>query len=134
MAMAQESLTHPRLTLAMWIDSIEMKTWQDKDFNTRKISNKTKKTKKDKVAKETNPFTTTAMVDGHLSLDGMLITGGEYNIPWWNGRVKDNYVRREGRPAITRFVPGREGTGWTDRIDSVVNSFTRSFAITFAIS
>ena len=121
MAMAKESLTHPRLTLEMWIDSIETKTWQGKDFSKRKTSKKTKKTKKDKVAKDANPFITTTIVDAHLTLDRMLITGSEYSIPWWNGRVKDNYVRREGRPAITRFVPGREGTGWTDRIDSVVN-------------
>ena len=46
--------------------------------------------------------------------------GLQYNIPWWSGRVKDNFVQKDAKPAITRFVPGREGTGWTDRIDSVV--------------
>lgn len=35
--------------------------------------------------------------------------------------MKDNFAAKDAKPAITRFVPGREGTGWTDRIDSVVN-------------
>ena len=29
-------------------------------------------------------------------------------------------MEREAKDAITRFVPGREGRGWTDRMDSVV--------------
>ena len=57
----------------------------------------------------------------HLTTgNGLLITGDQYNIPWWSGRVKDNFVQKDAKPAITRFVPGREGMGWTDRIDSVV--------------
>lgn len=61
-----------------------------------------------------------AIENGHITADGKLITGNNYQIPWWAGRVKDNFVKKGARPAITRFVPGREGTGWTDRIDSVV--------------
>ena len=124
--MAQESLTTPRLTLEMWIDSIEMKTWQNDDFRQKNTSTKVKTAKKEKTAKETVQKTDITIIDAHLAHNGMLLTGGQYNIPWWNGRVKDNYVKREGRPAITRFVPGREGTGWTDRIDSVVN-FLKAF-------
>lgn len=37
------------------------------------------------------------------------------------GTRKRQLCAKGARPAITRFVPGREGTGWTDRIDSVVN-------------
>ena len=51
---------------------------------------------------------------------GKLIVGNRFAIPWWNGRTKDNFILKSAKPAITRFVPGREGTGWTDRIDSVV--------------
>ena len=29
-------------------------------------------------------------------------------------------MQKDAKPAVTRFVPGREGRGWTDRIDSVV--------------
>ena len=61
-----------------------------------------------------------AVINGCLSVNGMLLTGNQYTIPWWSGRVKDNFVQYGAKPAITRFVPGREGNGWTDRIDSVV--------------
>ena len=126
MAMAQESLAHPRLTLEMWIDSIEAQT--DTDWLSCKQGGKMSMTKaaaknhtiKDKTQTPTGRQPV-IISDGHLAQGSMLLTGNQYNIPWWNGRVKDNVVRRDGRPAITRFVPGREGTGWTDRIDSVVS-------------
>jgi hypothetical protein len=51
----------------------------------------------------------------------MLVTGNQYAIPWWSGRVKDNFIEHGAKPAVTRFVPGCEGMGWTDRIDSVIN-------------
>ena len=121
MKMAQESLTTPRLTLEMWIDSIEASTRQADDLRQKNASPKSKTAQKEKSIKGANPPTDISIVDAHLAQDGMLITGNQYNIPWWNGRVKDNVVRRDGRPALTRFVPGREGTGWTDRLDSVVN-------------
>ena len=111
MEMAQESLNHPRLTLEMWIDSIP-------------FHGDTKPVKPFKAATTTKAATSTKaflVSHGHLTSNGALLTGNQYNIPWWSGRVKDNFVTREAKPAITRFVPGREGTGWTDRIDSVVS-------------
>ena len=112
MQMARESLTEPRLTLEMWIDSIPFTA-------------------------STTPSSSTEYFNagGGCSLpgsegvgEGLLIpqTGSLYSIPWWSGRVKDNFCRTEARPAITRFVPGREGTGWTDRIDSVVACLARN--------
>ena len=112
MEMAQESLTTPRLTMEMWIDSIHQPTSQrgGKPFDALCNSH---------IAEAAVPCYT--ITDGHLTADGSLITGNQYSIPWWSGRVKDNFVEKDAKPAITRFVPGREGTGWTDRIDSVVN-------------
>ena len=110
MAMAKESLTTPRLTMEMWMDSIPFTapTQEKKPFRLQE-------------KKANKPAMPNIVVkDGHLSLDGRLITGDQYDIPWWSGRVKDNFASHGARPAITRFVPGREGTGWTDRIDSVV--------------
>ena len=124
MAMAQESLTLPRLTMEMWIDSMEAAT--------SGLARESKTSKTSKTSKEIAPSTTygktisssnaTITLSGsHLTNGGLLITGDQYAIPWWSGRVKDNFVEREAKAAITRFVPGREGKGWTDRIDSVVS-------------
>lgn len=116
--MAQASLTVPRLTMEMWIDSVPY---------TASISAKGVKTiesiKGNKYAptEDNTKAKNFAITNGHITADGKLITGNNYQIPWWSGRVKDNFVQKGARPAITRFVPGREGTGWTDRIDSVVN-------------
>lgn len=116
--MAQASLTVPRLTMEMWIDSVPY---------TASISAKGVKTiesikgNKYAPAEDNTKAKNFAITNGHITADGKLITGNNYQIPWWSGRVKDNFVQKGARPAITRFVPGREGTGWTDRIDSVVN-------------
>lgn len=116
--MARQSLTVPRLTLEMWLDSIPYTASTDpagvKDIKNIKI----KGNKDAKDAAQTPKF---AVTDGHITVDGRLVTGNRYQIPWWSGRVKDNFVVKGAKPAITRFVPGREGLGWTDRIDSVVN-------------
>ena len=115
--MAQVSLTQPRLTMEMWIDSVPYTASTSakgvKDIESVKGS-------KYDVAENGGKAMKFAIENGHITADGKLITGNNYQIPWWAGRVKDNFVKKGARPAITRFVPGREGTGWTDRIDSVV--------------
>ena len=127
MELAQESLTNPRLTMEMWIDSIRpnrptplplptgrgvYRPSAEKATTNKKASSRKKDISAGKTAVTTNyspPLRGRGWGWGSL-----------YSIPWWSGRVKDNFCEREARPAITRFVPGREGTGWTDRIDSVV--------------
>ena len=112
MALAQESLTQPRLTMEVWTDSIcaaaENTSTTAKAFPSRI------------AAKHPVAIPSVGVDNAHIALAGRLITGRQYDIPWWSGRVKDNFVKQGARPAITRFVPGREATGWTDRIDSVV--------------
>ncbi|GHV32324.1 hypothetical protein FACS1894177_08310 [Bacteroidia bacterium] len=46
-------------------------------------------------------------------------TGRKHNITWWNGSVLPSYLKNTATPHLTRFVPGRTGTGLTDDIDSV---------------
>lgn len=115
--MAQTSLTEPRLTMEMWIDSVPY-TASTSAKGIKDISSI--KGDKYSVAVTRSNAKKFAIENGHITADGKLITGNNYQIPWWAGRVKDNFVKKGARPAITRFVPGREGTGWTDRIDSVV--------------
>lgn len=116
--MARQSLTVPRLTLEMWLDSIPYTASTDpagvKDIKNVKLKN-------NKVAKDIAQAPKFAITNGHITADGRLVTGNRYHIPWWAGRVKDSFVKKGAKPAITRFVPGRKGLGWTDRIDSVVN-------------
>ena len=116
MRMARQSLEQRRLGLDSWIDSIPFTASITPVAPFRRAKSKP-------AAPRSIPAI--AVGSGHITADGLLVTGGEYDIPWWSGRVKDNFVSREARPAITRFVPGREGTGWTDRLDSVVSFLHR---------
>ena len=122
MAMAQESLTDARLTMAMWIDAVELLKEEDKEEVRGKRLEVREYAAADKpLTSHLLPLTSYTITNAHLTADGMLLTGNQYNIPWWSGRVKDNFVEKEAKPAITRFVPGREDTGWTDRIEAVVD-------------
>lgn len=114
MEMARRSLTQPRLTMTMWIDSVPFtaSTSPIKPFRFKPVS-------------PTAPQHYNYSATQKITKDRVLLTGMQYNIPWWNGRVKDNFCRHEAKPAITRYVPGREGNGWTDRIDSVVSFLDR---------
>ena len=112
MEMARESMTTPRLTLEKWIESrYEVRgTRYEEGFLRCEV----------RGARYEKCGTRYEITEGRLTADGCLITGSQYSVPWWSGRVKDNFVAKDAKPAVTRFVPGREGTGWTDRIDSVV--------------
>lgn len=104
MAWAKESLTEPRLTLEMWIEApLHLPRGGEtcKEFKSRE-SREGRESRESRESREGKE-------------------GFSYHIPWWNGRTKDSWVMTSARPAITRFVPGYEGTGWTDRIDDVVD-------------
>lgn len=116
--MARISLTEPRLTLEMWIDSVPY-TANTSANGVKDIASVKVKCKSGDNEERHKPVF--AVTDGHITADGRLITGNRYQIPWWSGRVRDSFIKKGAKPAITRFVPGREGTGWTDRMDSVVN-------------
>lgn len=61
------------------------------------------------------------IVDGVFVADGSAIVGGRQEVQWWNGKLKPTHTVK-AKPHVTRFVPGREGLGLTDRIDSTITS------------
>lgn len=74
-----------------------------------------------------------AVKDGRLvdAASNTLLVGGRHNSPWWNGRLSSSAVRK-ATYALTRFVPGAEGRGLTDRIDSVVSEMAASHTLLYA--
>lgn len=58
------------------------------------------------------------VVNGWLVQNGAVITGGRQQVSWWRGNTRPD-GRKEGGAHITRFVPGRTGTGLTDDLDTV---------------
>jgi hypothetical protein len=116
--MSKEALS-PRLTLAEWINEtpFDADTEVDGLLSVDKIKDKKVKT----VAARMPEF---AIVNGHITSDGVLLAGGKHEVPWWNGSLKRNFIPKS-KIHVTRFVPGREGTGLTDRVDSVVSYMLR---------
>lgn len=112
MKMAKEAYI-PRLTLLQWIaegeftasvDSTGVRSVQDIPTPKKSLTPSQRRIQ---------------VVNGKIVADGSLIVGGKHEVPWWSGKTRTSYLAK-AKPHITRFVPGREGQGLTDRIDSVV--------------
>jgi hypothetical protein len=71
-----------------------------------------------------------SLQNGWLIANGKLITGGSLGQNFWQGTTRPDEARTHG-PAITRFVPGRTGTGFTDDLASVADRMLASHAAVF---
>lgn len=120
MQMAEEALK-PRLTLQQWIDDAHF----EGDITSR--------TSMTSATSTTSASSTTsyAVTNGWLTKDGAVLVGGKHQTPWWNGRTTDAAMSK-AKPALTRFVPGFEGIGGTDRIDSVISEMQRKHTLLFS--
>ncbi len=106
----------PLLTLRQWIQ--QMPESQDRDNSLMIPVNRIMTVDCD-IAPTMRKF---SIQDGRLQYDGKLVTGHRAEVSWWSGKLRTPGIIR-ARPHITRFVPGREGSGLTDRIDSVLSAF-----------
>lgn len=73
------------------------------------------------VKPEPKPAKPLQLVDGRLVCDGRLLAGGCMSVPWWRGTIRPEEAAAMG-PAVTRFVPGRSGTGFTDDLGEVIDT------------
>lgn len=71
-----------------------------------------------------------ALKNGWLVRDGKVMTGTRTVTPWWRGDVQPGKAR-EAKPAITRFVPGRIGRGYTDDLAVVADSLKENQVTVF---
>jgi len=63
--------------------------------------------------------------NGWLVRGSRVLTGMLPSVPWWSGNIRRRGL--EGaRPAITRFVPGRTGTGLTDDLEQLTTGMVQS--------
>ncbi|MFV5690115.1 DUF6298 domain-containing protein [Flavobacterium sp. ZT3R25] len=61
--------------------------------------------------------------NGWLTYEDKIIAGNRLSVPWWRGSLRDSDVSK-AVPDVTRFVPGKTGTGFTDNINEVVDYLT----------
>ncbi|HEY4061068.1 MAG TPA: DUF6298 domain-containing protein [Puia sp.] len=70
------------------------------------------------VPKRSEPM---RVVNGWLVRGNAVLAGRRDYEPWWMGTVRP-YGVEEAKPAITRYVPGRTGTGLTDDLDALTDT------------
>lgn len=107
----------PLILLADWImkaperDPISTTTKGVKSIDDIRLPSPEKKT-------ETSPIGINA--NGWIVQGDDVMTGRRHNVPWWRG-VARPYQAVKSAPAITRYVPGRNGWGYTDNLDDVLS-------------
>ena len=127
MRMAEEAMK-PRVSMENWIDAAVFTA----DISQGKLKPFAATTAAGTTAKATPTAAPVyAVSNGWLTKDGALLAGGKHQTPWWSGRTHDAYIP-QAKYGLTRFVPGQEGTGYTDRVDSVVAQMEREHTLMFS--
>jgi hypothetical protein len=62
--------------------------------------------------------------DGWLVADSKVLTGKRFNVRYWSGNARP-FAAAKAEPALTRNVPGREGNGYADNLQQVVDQMVR---------
>ena len=76
---------------------------------------------------EAQPLTY-AIEGGYLVADHALLAGKRQKVRWWSGNIRPSYLAK-AEIHLTRFVPDMEGTGLTDRVDSVLAEMKRTHTL-----
>jgi hypothetical protein len=63
--------------------------------------------------------------NGWLIADNALLVGRQAEVAWWRGRLEPTRAADVG-PSLTRFAPGRSGTGLTDDLDELTDKMRAS--------
>jgi hypothetical protein len=119
---------YPAITLPEWIDRmiaehpVSMDTTGAKELKISGIYD---------LEVPDPPIASLLIKDGWLVRNNKVQAGRKHRITYWGGTPRLNYQRRIATPHITRFVPGRTGTGLTDNIDSVAQWMKRENIVAF---
>lgn len=71
------------------------------------------------------PISSTKIKNGWLINTDKIITGARQSVQWWSGGLHGKALQT-AKPHITRFVPGKTGTGFTDDLTEVTNNMKAS--------
>ena len=122
MQLAEDAL-QPRTTMQMWIDSAvftgDISQGKLKPFVYQEVPSRVYQSNRYEI------------VNGWLTKNNSVLVGGKHQTPWWNGRTTDAAMAK-AKYALTRFVPGQETIGGTDRVDSVISQMQRDHTLLFS--
>lgn len=117
----------PRVTIEMWIDSAVLAV-PTMVKGVKTVDQLPQPPFRTDVSRHRPNY---GITDGKLTMDNRLLVGGKHSSPWWNGRVREPAIAK-ATYALTRHIPGHEGRGATDRIDSVVVEMERTHTLMFS--
>jgi hypothetical protein len=83
--------------------------------------------------KEPAPVKTAApmqIVNGWIVRGNSVLTGRHYDSPWWMGTTRPDFLK-QSKPSVTRYVPGRTGTGLTDDLDEMTDKMVNDHVLTY---
>jgi len=113
-----KSSVAPKESLVEWI--AEVSKLNPIDTNAKGLKN-ANDLKVNSIESNTSNNTSKIIVkEGLLIYENKLIAGNRLSVPWWRGSLRDSDISKS-LPDVTRFVPGRTGTGFTDNINDVVD-------------
>lgn len=113
-----KSSVAPKESLVEWI--AEVSKLNPIDTNAKGLKN-ANDLKVNSIQSITSDNTIKVIVkEGLLTYEDKLIAGNRLSVPWWRGSLRDSDISKS-LPDVTRFVPGRTGTGFTDNINDVVD-------------
>ncbi|MBD0287582.1 MAG: ABC transporter permease, partial [Flavisolibacter sp.] len=121
------------LTALAVTPAILLKDWIDKASERQRIPTNYSGIKSIDAIGITKPSTTTSAGNVHIT-NGWLVrgttvqTGSRQEVAWWNGSARP-YALGDMKPHITRYVPGRTGTGLTDDLDDVTDAMQQKHVL-----
>ncbi|MFC4400121.1 DUF6298 domain-containing protein [Mariniflexile soesokkakense] len=107
----------PDLIMDAWIDRMIEKHPIHSDISKVKIWNESYIPKVEKTNKR---LSIVKLVNGKISLDDKIVSGGKNRTSMWRGSTRPSELKRPS-PNLVRFVPGRVGRGLTDDLDTLVS-------------
>ena len=105
----------PLKTMKVWVMEAPMRDPISTKVGKVVLASKLKAVK----AEKKNLTTALTVNNGWLAQGDRVIYGKRRNVPWWRGVARPYQAVKE-QPAITRYVPGRYGHGYTDSLPEVI--------------
>ncbi len=114
----------PRLTMNQWIDQVIQRSPLPTDPSGLPLAEPGGRGVEEKRVRQI-----LSIKNGWLTLGDRVVTGGAVGVPWWNLTTRATEIPRT-QIALTRFVPGRTGKGFTDDLNAVADELIASGRVT----
>ena len=136
-----ETTSSPSIDLAQSLTDesktppISLKEWISKAYERNPFNNYAPKIKSiDKIGAQNHSLTTinrsVKIENGWIINQKGVATGNNFRNQWWKGDIKPRELER-ATPHITRYVPGRIGTGYTDDLQEVISWMDTNHFVSF---